>query len=159
MKTKQFYVLFFLSSGLATISAQQSLNASGGNAVGDGSISYSIGQPFHNTTADASFNVAEGVQQPYEIQTLAVNENLAGSQSISVYPNPVKDYLVLQSTMPFGEILTYELYNMQGQQIRNGSSRDAKTQIDMTNFISGMYLMVVKNKAGQEIKTFKIIKK
>ena len=108
---------------------------------------------------DGTFSIAEGVQQPYEIQTLSVNEKLTDSHSIVIYPNPVKDFLVLQAKMPLGENLTYELYTMQGQQIRKGNSREAKTQIDLANFPSGMYVMVVKNQTGQEIKTFKIIKK
>ena len=158
MNKKQLAVVLLFPFGL-TLNAQQSLNAGGGEAVGNGSVSYSIGQVFHQTKTDGTFSIAEGVQQPYEIQTLAVNENLADSHSIAIYPNPVKDFLVLQAKMPLGENLTYELYTMQGQQIRKGNSREAKTQIDLANFPSGMYVMVVKNQTGQEIKTFKIIKK
>ena len=75
--------------------AQQApLAAGASNQTAAGSISYSVGQIFYEPQQTAAGGVTTGVQQPYEIFTMATQEN-AVQNSISVYPNPVKDFLIV----------------------------------------------------------------
>ncbi len=67
MISKQLLLtLFILCYPVYSISAQEVISASGGNATGSGgSVSYSVGQLFFMTHTGADGSVAEGVQQPY----------------------------------------------------------------------------------------------
>ncbi|MBK6984778.1 MAG: hypothetical protein IPH32_08475 [Bacteroidetes bacterium] len=64
----QLTAILFMSITQCTVSAQETTDASGGNASGSGgSASYSIGQSAYNTYTGTNGSVAQGVQQPYEI--------------------------------------------------------------------------------------------
>ena len=53
---------------LSTATAQESINATGGDASGSaGSASYSVGQVAYQTLAGTNGSIAEGVQQAYKI--------------------------------------------------------------------------------------------
>ncbi|MFP3637304.1 hypothetical protein, partial [Bacillus sp. SIMBA_033] len=80
--------------------AQSAVLTTGTNASGGaGSVSYSVGQIaylFKGTPPQ----VMEGMQQAYEITTLATNESSGSSkqEGILLYPNPFKDELYLDFT-------------------------------------------------------------
>ena len=63
--------LLMLGLGLTGLQAQESVNATGGNAQGSGgSVSYSVGQLFYLIITGETGSVSEGVQQPYEISVV-----------------------------------------------------------------------------------------
>ena len=73
---KIYTILLFSLLGLFAM-GQSAIVPLGGDAQGaTGSVSYTVGQVVTQTTANSngSISVAEGVQQPYEIQTVGVNE-------------------------------------------------------------------------------------
>ncbi len=77
------------------------------------------------------------------------------SESIfSVYPNPVND--LLHITTPVNDY-TIEIYNLQGQLIKNSSINSGPQTIDYSNFSEGIYLM--KLTSENITKTFKIVKR
>ena len=84
---------FFLS----TVSAQESVNATGGDASGSGgSASYSVGQVVYTTNVGTNGSVSQGVQQPYEISVVTAIEEAKGiNLTVTAYPNPTTDYLSL----------------------------------------------------------------
>ena len=62
-----------LSVGLSY--AQESANASGGNATGSGgTLAYSIGQIVFTTNTGSTGSVAQGVQHGYEIYLVGIKE-------------------------------------------------------------------------------------
>ncbi|MBN2612222.1 MAG: T9SS type A sorting domain-containing protein [Bacteroidales bacterium] len=156
---------FFLSN----VSAQESINASGGNASGsEGSVSYSTVQVVYTTSTETIGSVAQGVQQPYEISVVtAIDEAKGISLSVTVYPNPAADYLTLsldtkvQTSHDLFQ-LSFQLYNMQGKLLQIEKITDCQTSIDMSNLVPAMYFVkVVKSNqdfSQQEVKTFKVIK-
>jgi hypothetical protein len=76
--------------------AQESINSSGGDATGiGGTVSYSIGQLAFISYTNASGIVSQGVQQAYEIFTVGIKEAELNI-SLSVFPNPTSDNLILQ---------------------------------------------------------------
>ena len=85
-----------LASGLLWASlaqAQESANASGGDATGSGgTIAYSIGQVVYTTYTGSSGSVAQGVQHAYEIFTVDIEETTL-SISLIAFPNPTADNL------------------------------------------------------------------
>ena len=137
--------------------AQQTVNASGNNAQSaTGSVSYSVGQMFDQSLSSASGKVNQGVQQPYEIYTLATNES-AMQKKITVYPNPVKDFLIVDFNSEKLQNAKYQLFEGTGRIINQGGLRDLKNEINTSTLNSGMYILSISSE-GKTMKTFKIIK-
>ncbi|MGV8915832.1 MAG: T9SS type A sorting domain-containing protein [Kaistella sp.] len=160
---KQFYLpsklLPLLFLGISGIyEAQQTIIPAGSNAQSAaGSVSYSVLQIFYESQTTATGKVNPGVQQPYEIFTLATNEYAAQSP-ISVYPNPVKDFLTVDFNTEKLENSSYQLFDTSGKIIIQGNLKSAKSQISASSIATGMYILRITN-AGKLVKTFKIIKK
>lgn len=155
-KKKQFGVLLLclLFNG---VQAQESLNASGEQAVGSGgSSSYSIGQVVYTTNSGTTGSVAQGVQQVYEISSSAGMDVKGIELSCSVYPNPAVNTLIL-SVDDVNSNLTYQLFDANGRIVEESSVNEEKTAIDMSDCIPASYFLKV-NRNDKEIKTFKIIK-
>ena len=137
--------------------AQQTVNASGNNAQSaTGSVSYSVGQMFDQSLSSVSGKVNQGVQQPYEIYTLATNES-AVQKKITVYPNPVKDFLIVDFNSEKLQNAKYQLFEGTGRIINQGGLRDLKNEINTSTLNSGMYILSISSE-GKTMKTFKIIK-
>ena len=97
----------------SSLSAQESVNSSGGEATGaGGTVSYSVGQVVYTTNTGSNGSVAQGVQQPYEISTSGLTEVKGISLQISTYPNPVLDYLILKIEAYSNENYSFDLYHI-----------------------------------------------
>ncbi|MDD4673844.1 MAG: T9SS type A sorting domain-containing protein [Bacteroidales bacterium] len=139
--------------------AQESINATGGNASGSGgSASYSVGQMVYTTNTGTNGSVAQGVQQPFEISAVTGIEEAKSIQlSVSAYPNPATYYLTLEVRDFRLSNLTYQLYDMQGKLLQSERITGNQTSIVMSNLVPAIYFVKV-IEGNKEIKTFKIIK-
>jgi hypothetical protein len=158
MKIKFTYLLFLwllTSSGL--LKSQMAVLASGGDATGTGSSSYSIGQ-IDYLHKGANFEVLEGVQVAFEITTLSVNESGTNENGILLYPNPFKDFLYLDFTSNSYQDSSYQLFDAQGKLIRQDKIIQSKSELNFSDLPSAMYIIKI-NQEGRDIKIFKIIKK
>ena len=159
MKHKKTIMSFtFLLLGLGGLSAQKSVNASGGEATGTGgTASYSVGQVVYTTATGTNGSVAQGVQQPFEISvTTGINETTINLE-MSVYPNPTTNYLQLKVESEQLESLTYQLIDLQGKVIASEKVTAINTSITMETLPKAVYFLNVTDN-NQLIKTFKIIK-
>ncbi|MFO7701768.1 MAG: T9SS type A sorting domain-containing protein [Psychroflexus maritimus] len=140
------------------IQAQESIHTSGGDATGSGgSAAYSIGQVVYTTNTGSSGSVAQGVQQAYEIFSLDVKE-VRSSISLEVFPNPTTNNLTLQISEYNNEEYSYLLYDMFGKALSKGQITSQRTQINTSGLPSATYIIHIRNKAKQNVKSFKIIK-
>ena len=157
-KRLKLSVVFLLGLGLLGLQAQESVNATGGNASGSGgSASYSVGQVVYTSNTGTTGSVAQGVQQPYEISAVTSIEEAKGiNLLLTAYPNPTTDYLTLRIDEFDFSNLSYQLYDMQGKLLRNEKITSNQTSIVMSNLVSATYFVKVV-KGNKEIKTFKII--
>ena len=145
-----------LWAGLAQ--AQESLNASGGDATGSGgTIAYSIGQVVYTTNTGASGRISQGVQQAYEIFTVGIKETELNIL-LSVFPNPTSDNLSMQISDYNNEKLSYQLFDMQGKLLSNGQVTAPQTQINTASLPSATYFIKVVNQENNQVQSFKIIK-
>ena len=146
----------FLFAGLAQ--AQQSTNAGGGDATGNGgTIAYSIGQVVFTTATSGAGSVAQGVQHAYEIYTVGI-KNTALNISLIAFPNPVTENLTLQISDYNDEKLSYRLNDMHGKLLSKGQITSQQTQINMYSLAAASYSLAVLSEE-QKVKTFQIIKK
>ena len=146
--------IFFSSS----VGAQESANASGGDATGSGgTAAYSIGQLVYTANLGNGGNVAQGVQYAFEIFTVGVKET-ALNISPEVFPNPTADKLILQICNYNIDKLDYTLYDMHGKLISKEQINNIQTQIEMNYLPASSYILNITDQKNKKVKSFKIIK-
>ncbi len=153
MKIASFAFFFLL---IGSVSAQENIGTSGGEATGSGgSSSFSIGQTFYITNDGTNGSVSQGVQQPYEITVTSGVEEKTIYLDMNVYPNPTND--ILNLTVAKSDGLTYQLTDINGKVLDSNKVYENTTYINTVDFSNATYfLKVISN--NQVIKTFKIIK-
>ena len=158
-KKLKFSALLLLGLGLTGLQAQESVNATGGNASGSGgTVAYSVGQVVYTTNTGANGSVAQGVQQPFEISVvLAIEEAQGINLSVSAYPNPTTDYLTLEVNEFELSNLNFQLYDISGKLLQSEKITGNQTSIVMSNLVPATYFVKV-IQDNKEVKTFKIIK-
>jgi len=158
-KRLKLSAILLLGLGLTGLQAQESINASGGNASGSGgTASYTIGQVVYTTNTGTTSSVTQGVQQPFEISVVLGLEEAKGiNLLVRAYPNPTIDYLTLSIEEFEISNLSYHLYDMQGKLLQSGKITGNQTSIVMSNLIPATYFVKVMQ-ANKEVKKFKIIK-
>lgn len=136
--------LLFLTFALASLNAQEAVMASGADAVGGGgSVSYAVGQVAYNVHYGATGSLGEGVHQPYEI---SVHPNSVGndiSLSMSAYPNPTTDHLILKADNIDLSGMTFKLIDMNGRIVKNEIITSNETTIDMSDLAPATYFLQV----------------
>ena len=75
------------------------------------------------------------------------------NNSFSIYPNPVKDVLNVNTTQNISDVT---VYNLLGQQVLFMNMNTNQGKIDMSNLASGTYLVKVNTETA--VKTIKVIK-
>ncbi|MBP2617430.1 T9SS type A sorting domain-containing protein [Chryseobacterium jejuense] len=159
MKKTSIYFLFLFAFSFSSLKAQSAILATGMDVSGgNGSVSYSIGQVAY-LYKGAGSQILEGVQQPYEIVTLTTRETATSDlKDILLYPNPFKDYLYLDFTTNNFKEAEYQLFDAQGKLIRKDVILQSKSELNFSDIPSAMYIIRI-NQHGENLKTFKIIKK
>lgn len=159
MKNKKLLLLGtfvpIISAGQAM--AQNNTVASGADISGSGgNLSYSIGQIEYETLTSSAGTITQGVQQPYEIWSVSIDE--PDSQfAFNLFPNPSIDHITLRvEGLPFSD-LRYGVYDMTGKLLKTGSIYSMDTFISMDEFANATYLVKVSD-AKKEYKIFKVIK-
>lgn len=136
--------------------AQKSVVATGGNATGTGgTASYSVGQiSYKSPTGNI---VSDGVQQPYEIQTLGTSDFEGIQLEMIVYPNPTKGELLLKIADKSLQDFTYQIFDVTGKNLISQDINQTETAISFANFNIGVYFLTVFSQ-NKKIKNFKILK-
>ena len=148
--------ILFLGFGL-TAQAQQAATATGGNASGSGgTVAYSVGQIVYTTNTGTTGSVAQGVQQPYEIYVLGIEDNSI-NLALTAYPNPTTSNLTLSVGQADLSKMNFQLYDMVGKLIESRKIVSSTETIGMETLPNATYFLKVMNNST-EVKTFKIIK-
>jgi hypothetical protein len=161
MKKTQSRPLAILLVGLHWVScaqAQDSFNASGGDAIGSGgSVAYSIGQVVYTTNTFSTGSVAQGVQHAYEIFTNSINETELNI-SLIAFPNPTCDKITLLISNYNNEKLSYQLFDMKGILMSKGEILAHQTQINMSSLLPTTYFINIVSQENKKVQSFKIVK-
>ncbi len=151
--TKTFSILLFLL-GIGVLQAQESFGATGGEATGSGTVNYTVGQVVYTTNTGVNGNVSQGIQHPFEIYSLGIN-NPKINISLAVYPNPTTSVLHLKVANSQG--LSYQLYDLFGKLLEHKAISSLTTNIHTSSLPNATYFLKVVSEKRQ-IKTFKVIK-
>ena len=118
-----------------------------------GYISFTIGECITSTLVSSEAILTQGFLQT-KLQNGVPVINLPEIE-ISVFPNPVKDLLILQIGEHHG--FHYMLYNILGELIERGLVLDERTEIDFSALTPAVYILrVTDNK--EEVRLFQIVK-
>ena len=151
-------VVLLLSLGLTGLQAQTSVNAAGGDASSSGgSVSYSVGQVVYTSNKGSSGSVTQGVQHAYEIFTGDIKDTTFNI-SLTVFPNLTTENLTLQINDYKNEKLSYQLFDMQGKELRKGQILEHQTLINISSLPVGTYFINVVSQENKTNQSFKIIK-
>ena len=158
MKIKKLLIATLLL-GAFQAQAQEAVATAGGDASGtNGNVSYTVGQVVYTTNTGTTGSVAQGVQQPFEIQTVLGAENFNINLQLAVYPNPTTNWLQLEVRNTDFANLSYQLFDLNGKMILTEKITAETSSIQMERLPAAIFLLKVVNN-NKEVKTFKIIKK
>ena len=145
-----------------SLSAQSALVGTGGEANGSGgSVSYSVGQIAVQSNSEGSTSISEGVQQPYEIDVVGVDNYPDITLNAILYPNPTQGNLQLvmsndQLQMVNGQWLM-KVFDADGKFLFSKQIDGETTQLDLSPYATGTYYINVCS--GKDVmKTFKVVK-
>lgn len=159
MRNRLLIIFLVIGLGLTELLAQNAQPTSGGVASGGGgTMSYTVGQLVYTTNTGSGGTISQGVQQSYEIWIITdTNEGKQITLSVSVFPNPTSDYLILHFQNSDIKELSYQLIDINGKTLENKSITGSETSINMNKLVRATYFLKVTN-GNTDIKTFKIIK-
>ncbi len=156
---KIFFTLFF-SAVAFTAFCQSGIVTTGGTASSNGgTATYTVGQIADQRVEANGKYIIEGVQQPYEISNVGVN-NYPGIQLEAVlYPNPTNQFVRLRISnfeIPDNG-LSAQLYDINGKLLQVFNVVDLETEMDLSSYAAASYhLRIMDN--NRLLKTFKIVK-
>lgn len=158
---KRLYFLFFILMGMMAVSAQSAIVPIGGDAQAtSGNVSYTVGQIAIQKSANSNgVSVGEGVQQPYEIMTVGVDEYPQIVLNAVVYPNPTENLLCLKLNgfeIPTNG-LRANLYDGNGKQLQYIDVVEDLTSFQIGQYATGTYYLELRD-GKRVLKTFKIIR-
>ncbi|MDA9775971.1 T9SS type A sorting domain-containing protein, partial [Flavobacteriales bacterium] len=108
-----------------------------------GTAALNIANTYDKASIFFDFNTA-GAQDTFYFDDVAfggynvsINEN--GVQNLSIYPNPTSNQWTIDSED--NEILSIEIYGIQGALIFSETANSKKVRVDASNYVPGMYIL------------------
>ena len=150
------FSIFFVLTGIAVF-AQSNIVPAGGTATGEnGTVTFTVGQIAVQSQGEGGITLSEGVQQPYEIQTIGIDNYPDITLNAVVYPNPTRGnvQLTMNNVQFEGEV---RVLDANGKLLFVKKIEGETTDIPMSDLAAGTYFVnVVSGK--QVLKTFKVVK-
>ncbi len=157
---KKFLTLFAMLTFSVCLYAQSDFVPVGGTATGtSGSVTYTVGQIAVQNAGDGDKSVLEGVQQPYEIQTVGVDDYPGITLDAVVYPNPTRNVLNLRISnydIPADGLMA-QFYDANGRLLQTATVSELLTSFDLGTYPVATYQLRVLD-GKQLLKTFKVVK-
>lgn len=161
MKRITTFIVFLLSLAGATFAQSAIVPLGGDTQSNSGSVSYTVGQIAVESAANSngSVTIVEGVQQPYEIQTVGIDEYPQIALNAVVYPNPTENLAQLRLNgfeIP-ADGLRAILYDGNGKQLQSLMVTDDLTAFQIGQYATGTYYLGLRD-GKRVLKTFKIVR-
>ena len=124
------------------------------NNEATGTAALNESYPFNMASLFFNFGSAGDDQTVYYFDNISFGSpislglDIVSNESFKLYPNPVEDYLYIQSSDT--TIKNIDIYNILGKKIYSTSSEN---RLDMSSYSAGIYFVKINNS------TFKIVKK
>ncbi len=156
MNQKVFFALLLLISSSFTLIAQEVIATNGDYfESGDKSVQFTIGEIATETLQNGDVIITQGFNQPTFTVT-SIEKNTLVDIQITVFPNPVTELLVLETSNQTDN-LSWKLFDVNGKQLNNGNLREVN-QIKFQEYSQGTYILSV-IQDDKLVESFRIIKK
>ena len=157
MKKAVVFIFSLWVMAMQNTNAQSAIVPIGGDMEGSGvTVSYTIGQIAVQSYGEGSTRISEGVQQPYEIQTIGIDNYPGVILNAMVYPNPTfgNVQLTMNNVQFEGEV---KVFDTNGKLLFAKKIEGITTEIPMSDLATGTYFVNVVSEK-QILKTFKVVK-
>lgn len=109
-----------------------------------------------------SFNVDESISESvdtsrfslkFDTETMGVEDE--DNKLFSLYPNPAKDLVNIQTSLALGTTVEVKIYNMLGQQVYTAKQelKSPTLEVDVSAYNSGVYIVKLTDEAGNQQST------
>lgn len=151
-------LLCFLAFSPSVLRAQEVISSGGTHAAGSGVVlSWTVGETVIATLGNGSYTLTQGFHQT-RLSATAIDDLPAPGLILTVYPNPMIDILHLRVDEGDFSRLKFVMLSMEGKSLLTKTISKKLTDIDMQTFAPGNYLLQVRRKSGEIIKTFQVTK-
>lgn len=157
---KKIYLMLIFSLLTFSLFSQSAVVPAGGTASGSGgSATYTVGQIADQRVETTGKYIIEGVQQPYEFQTVGVDNYPGIKLEAVIFPNPTPDFINLRiSNFEIPEDgLTAQLFDKHGRLLQVFQVTELLTNMDLSVYPSATYQLRVMD-GKRLLKTFQIVK-
>lgn len=152
---KKFQLFLFLSAYILNIQAQELVSSSGSSFQnGNLNLSWSLGEMMIDTYSQSNGTLNQGFHQASYTIT-KINQNLETTQIIKVFPNPIINFFIVEVNH---DNCNYELVDVTGAVIKQGSLLNGKTRIDASYFSKNVYFLRIKSNDKKINEIYKIAK-
>lgn len=156
MKRKRsLFCSLFVWVSLPIFSQDNTVTTGGDISNSTGSVSFTFGQVFFDNTESEHGSLNEGIQQPYSSEIITGIE-LTEIQ-LELFPNPTRETAILKTERDYIGLLHYSLFDETGRLIETHNLNNSETQINLSEFANGIYILTVHN-SSETVKSFQIIK-
>lgn len=159
--------LILLAAGISAPGWAQTLtptvlSAGGGSSRSGGiSLAWTLGESWVEPLKNTGQFYTQGFHQPIlRVKAIRqVTNNEAMPYQVAVAPNPVRAQLTVSFESSTSENVLITVNDLLGRPLasKRGMST-GETQVDMSAYLAGVYLLNVYNIKGQLVRTFKIVK-
>lgn len=142
---------------LGTAVAQNAVVPVGGTASGNGgTVTYTVGQIAVQTNSDGTVSISEGVQQPYEISVVGVDEYPSITLNAVLFPNPTQGnvQLTIDNLQFEGEV---KIFDLNGKFLFSKKIEGENTALDLSRYAPATYYVNVYS-GKKMLKSFKVVK-
>lgn len=142
---------------LGTAVAQNAVVPVGGTASGNGgTVTYTVGQIAVQTNSDGTVSISEGVQQPYEISVVGVDECPSITLNAVLFPNPTQGnvQLTIDNLQFEGEV---KIFDLNGKFLFSKKIEGENTALDLSRYAPATYYVNVYS-GKKMLKSFKVVK-
>lgn len=155
MKKMLFLAILCCSFSFSALAQPHDLVSSSGASFQNGSmhISFSVGEPVISTFTSTGLVLTQGFHQT-RLRSGVPVVNQPEIQ-MAVFPNPVKDRLMLQIENPLQ--FEYQVHDTRGRIIFRGEILGERTEIDFSGLAPAVYLLSVTNYESK-LRIFQIVK-
>lgn len=156
MKTLLFFLIFIFSG--TAVSAQEVIASSGSSGTITGyKVDWTLGETVIETFTGSANILTQGMHQTKLLVTGLQELTIPGLE-VRVYPNPTRDLLKIEVIQTGNDLFRYELFDIAGRKIVLKEMHSNIEEIDMSSYVSGIYMLHVLNPNREHVKVCKIIK-
>ncbi|MFN8283260.1 MAG: T9SS type A sorting domain-containing protein [Chitinophagales bacterium] len=153
-----FLFVIYIKANLYAQQVMPEVICAGSGSLKNSSVNmdYVIGETVIATMKSSNNQLSSGFEQSTYTIT-AVKDNITEIQ-VSLFPNPIKNNLILQSKDVHLKNGKYQLTDMNGKLIMEGNVANENTIIDCSSFATATYYLMLMNEKNQLLHSYKIVK-